>query len=397
MNQIDRIAYSGSIFIFLLSMGSCISPVSPHLNADDSKPMLVVEGQITDQEGPFSVRLTTTGPVSKYYTPKPVINADVRIIDDQGNSFQLNGNSSGFYETEEKNLKGIPGNKYTLTVTTIEDGLQYTSMPVLMQEVPDIDSVYFKQVTKPMVINGLTYEADWLNILLDTHDATGNTKYWRWEFEETWEINLSSDFIQVHPSAIYPERFDWRMADSVDNKKRCWVTRPSATIHVTSTVNDPVNEVKGFVVQSLGPGESMLYMRYSILVKQYSLDQDLYNFFDHLRDVNENSGGIYSKIPFPVVGNITCCNGTAKVLGYFSASSVREKRIFIKRSEHTVRAINANSGCYYFDYSDRTAEKKYIFGYYYIPGNMFPTPIYTFRQSCADCTLAGTNVKPSFW
>jgi len=397
MNQKNRRIYSGLLFISLLSVGSCISPITPHLNAEDSKPLLVVEGQITNQEGPFSVKLTTTGPVSNFFDPDPVLNADVSIIDDQGHSFQLYGNSSGLYETTEKNLKGIPGNRYTLTVTTLEDGLQYTSIPVLMQVVPEIDSVYFAEVTKPTIIQGLPYDYNWLNILLDTHDDTGNTKYWRWEFEETWEVNLSSEFIQVHPSAIYPERYDWRMADSVDNKKRCWVTKPSATILVKSTINDPVNEVKGFVVQSLGPGESRLHMRYSVLVKQYSLDQNLYNFWDQLKDVNQNSGGIYTKIPFPVVGNITCCNGTAKALGYFSASSVREKRIFIKRSEHNVRTINAGSGCFYFDYSDRTAEEKYIFGYYHVPGGMAAIPIYTFRQSCADCTLDGTNVKPSYW
>lgn len=397
MNHKHRIVYSGLLFISLLSMGSCIAPVTPHLNADDSKPLLVVEGQITDQEGPFIIKLTTTGPVSEYYTPGPVINADVRIIDDQGHSFQLIGNSDGIYESEEKNLKGITGNKYTLNVTTLEDGLQYTSTPVLMQEVPDIDSVYFEDVTKPTVIDGLAYEDNWLNIFIDTHDATGNTKYWRWEFEETWEVNLTSDFIQVHPSAIYPERFDWRMVDSVDNKKRCWVTKPSAAILVTSTVNDPVNEVKGFVVQSLGPREARLYMRYSILIKQYSIDQDLYNFWDRLKDVNENSGGIYTKNPFAVFGNITCCDGTGKALGYFAASSVREKRIFINKTEHNVKTINANNGCFYFDYSDRTTEKKYLFGKYFDPSTGASRSVYTFRQDCADCTLYGTNVKPSFW
>jgi len=46
-----------------------------------------------------------------------------------------------------------------------------------MQDVPDIDSVYYKEVKKASLRTS-TYEDNWLNILLDTHDQTGKTKYW---------------------------------------------------------------------------------------------------------------------------------------------------------------------------------------------------------------------------
>ena len=36
----------------------------------------------------------------------------------RGNVYLLYENEAGWYETEEKDLKGIPGNTYTLMVTT---------------------------------------------------------------------------------------------------------------------------------------------------------------------------------------------------------------------------------------------------------------------------------------
>ncbi len=294
----------------LLAMDSCVTPVIPKLNADDSRPILVVEGQITDQEGPFKVKLTWTSPVSDADNPLPVDNADVKIIDDQGHSYDLSIRGRGIYRTLESNLKGIPGNRYTLIITTMDDGLQYTSTPVLMQQVPDIDSVYFEQVKHSWITKeGLPQEENWVNILIDAHDPSGITKYWRWEYEETYGVYVGPNLT-------------------------CWVTDvPSASIIVTSTTEKPADELTGFIVRSIGPYNPQLRVRYSILVKQYSIDADLYNYLIKLRDFNETPGGIYSKIPIPLYGNITCCNNTRKALGYFTASSLKEKRLLIRKSD----------------------------------------------------------------
>jgi hypothetical protein len=393
MNR-KRSIYSVLLFAIPLVCEACVTPVTPHLNANDTKPLLAVEGQITDQEGPFSVKLTTTAPVNDLSSPEPVLNAVVNVIDDQGHSYQLYGDSNGVYESVEKNLKGIPGNRYTLTITTPEDGREYTSMPVLMQPVPGIDSLYFQEVKHPRITQGLAFEDNWLNILVDTHDAEEKTKYWRWEFEETFEVNLIADPVQVYHDPFRPEVFSFVHVLPSDDKKICWATKPSALIVVANTVNHPINELKGFIVQSIGPGDARLHIRYSILVKQYSLDRDLYNYWKLMKDINENPGGIYNKIPSPVYGNITCCGGNSKALGYFAASSVREKRMFINRSDHHVETINVTQGCPYFSYYVDPPRPMIFFGVDILRGYI----VYTSSKGCADCTMDyGTNVKPSFW
>ena len=71
---------------------------------------------------------------------------------------------------------------------------------------------------------------------------------------------------------------------------------------MTSTVNSPENEIIGFPVQSLGPGDDKLHIRYSILVKQSSVSREFYNYWKQLMDANENIGGIYDKIPAQIDG-----------------------------------------------------------------------------------------------
>jgi hypothetical protein len=324
MKRKNRIIYFGLLIVLLLATGSCVTHFTPDLRKEDSKPFLVVDGQITDKEGPFSIKLTQSAPVSDTDQPLPVDHAEVNIIDDQGHSYHLYNYGRGIYTTREKKLKGVPGTTYTLIITTPEDGRQYTSTPVLMQEVPDIDSVYFEQVQYPRITEGKPYNENWVNVLVDAHDSSGLIKYWRWDYVETYGV--------VKPVPYPPG------AVSI-----CWTTSSSASILVASTAGKPVNELKGFIIRSIGPGRCELSAGYSILIKQYSVNQDIYNYLKKLRDINETPGGIYSKIPEPVFGNISCCDSTGKALGYFTASSVKERRFNIKRSDNYQTDVNCDN------------------------------------------------------
>ena len=179
-----------------------------------------------------------------------------------------------------------------------------------------------------------SYEENWLDILLDSHDAEGKIKYWWFEFEETWEVRMLTDYIAVeHSSPDAPPSNITKENISVSAEKIvCWVTKPSKSILIESTVSSMENEINRFPLRSLGPGEDKLHIRYSILVKQSSISPELYDFWKLLKDVNENSGGIYDKMPAQIYGNISCCDGKSKALGYFSALSVKTKRLFIDKA-----------------------------------------------------------------
>jgi hypothetical protein len=381
------------IFILMFPISSCVDPITLQLNENDAEPMLVVAGQLTNEEGPFRVRLTNSVPVNVMYSPEPLTDADVMINDDQGNSFQLYDIGYGWYETEDKTLKGIPGNTYTLNIIT-EYGTQFKSSPVLMQEVPEIDSLYFEEVKKIRFEDGKTYKDNWLNILLDTRDTENKIKYWHFEFEETWEVKMLTEHVLVEHSAPgEPYYATWEDVDVDDEKITCWVTMPSNSILIATTVNNPVNEIKRLPIQSLGPEDDKLHIRYSILVKQSSVSLELYDFWKQLMDANENVGSIYDKIPAQAYGNISCTNGTAKALGYFSASSVKKRRLFIGKTEHDVETVSAYKGCLYYDFAQLPWIPKSFFGTIKDKG----TEVFCASEFCADCRDYGTNSRPDFW
>lgn len=211
-----------------------------------------MEGIITDQPGPFKVRLTKSASVyaeQDIISFEPVAGAAVHILDDKGNDFHLYQGVNGFYETIDTCLQGIPGNTYKLHITD-EDGVQYESTPELMLEVP--------------------------------------------------------------PS---------------------WTTEYSRSILVNSTVSSRTDSILSYPITSIGPEDDRLGNRYSILVKQYDLNKELYDYFKKLESLNETNGGIFDKLPSPLYGNIHSVSGNKPVLGYFFVSAVKTKRIFISNGE----------------------------------------------------------------
>ena len=205
---------------------------------------------------------------------------------------------------------------------------------------------------------------------------------------------MLTDYVMVqHSPPGTADDISWESVDISDEKRVCWVTRPSLSIIVASTVSSPMNEIKKLQIQSLGPGSDKLLIKYSIRVTQSSISRELYDFWKQLIDANENVGGIYDKIPAQVYGNMSCCDGTKKALGYFSALSVKEKRIFIDKSEHHVEPVSAYKGCYYYDFEQLSWVPKSYFGTI----SDTDTKLYCSDDFCADCRDYGTNIKPGFW
>jgi hypothetical protein len=385
-----------SVLVFILLLSSCIEPYTPELSTGDKAPFLVVEGMITDETGPFQVHLSLSSPVDQLFSSQPYTGAMVTISDDKGKVWQLMDLGNGWYETEDTSLKGSPGTIYTLNITDAE-GNRFESSPQLMLDVPGIDSVYFRETRHVNFMNGSAVEDTWLDILVDTHDPAEKTRYWFWKFEETWEIKLSNNVIVKHGSPGGDEGvfYTHEQVTIPPEKEVCWVTEPSKTILIKSSAGNSTDEIKSFALQSLGPGEDKLLRRYSILVKQYTLDKESYDFWTKLKKLNENAGGMYGTIQESVNGNVQSVTGNRQALGYFWASAVKKKRIFINAADHHVSAVNRYETCIYM--TDPVIFIRYRWVYFTTIDNT-NTMLWTYdSECCTDCRFYGTNVKPDFW
>jgi hypothetical protein len=238
------------------------------LVGQDSDSLLVVEGQITNEEGPFRVKLSQSVPLyndpNLLYEEHPVYGANVQIFDDQGNAFRLYEEEDGWYETENKQLKGVVGNTYSLTIAT-PDGIEYESSAVLMSDVPEIEEIHYSENVRTVIEETNVYEENQLSVLVDSKPFEEGIGYLKWEFEETWQFELPTEMEVNHGmcETCPPPTKETVNIDS--EKKYCWATENSMSILVGSSAGNSENKIKDFILQTIFPPDDRLNIRYSTL------------------------------------------------------------------------------------------------------------------------------------
>jgi len=388
------------VTVFILC--TCIDPYNPKLTGYES--LLVVDGLITNANTSCTVKLSRTFQ-EQNSSPFRVSDATVFITDDSGNSSYLISKGDGIYKTDSIEFKGIPGKTYILHILT-QKGEEYESKPCRMQSVPDIDSIYFAK--DQILINNGTQSQEGVSIYLDSKEGDNN-QYLRWAFDETWKFKVP-----------YPKKYNYIDSATivvVDKiKEFCWKSRKSDEILIYSNYSGQVASIKKKPIFFIAPDQSdRLLIQYSILVKQYSISKEEYDFWNNMKQVNESGGDIFAKQPFTVISNIHNINDPKeRVLGYFMVSALKQKRKNIKFKD----IVEMNLP--YFHYKCERIVKKPS-DYYSVPPTTFDqlyaifckTSDYYFvepiwgismleklvfaRPECANCELTGTSVKPDFW
>lgn len=114
-------------------MTSCEKVID--LDLSDVEPKLVIEGNITNAEGPYKVRLTESISFDRASIYPGVSNAAVVISDDKGTVDTLRYTTDGYYLTNK--IKGIPGTTYNLTI--VHNGKTYSASSTMPNVVKLLD------------------------------------------------------------------------------------------------------------------------------------------------------------------------------------------------------------------------------------------------------------------
>jgi hypothetical protein len=367
-----------SIFI-IIGFNQCREPFSPDISKYEN--LLVVDGLITDQAGPHTVRLARSFSFDESF-PEPEEGAVIFVMDEEERVHPFLEDRPGTY-LSEADFRGSAGKKYRLIIQTL-GGESYESEWVELKSVPEIDSVTYAWEERPTA--DMDQNQYGMHIRVNTHDETGATRYYRWEWIETWE------FITPMKSSFYL------------NEERCWKTTRSSQISIGTTEQLREDIVTDQSLYFVSTESNKLRIKYSALVRQFSLSQEAYSYWKNLEDINQNTGSLFDPTPSAVTGNMyNPGQPDVPVLGIFQASSVREKRIFIEREE-LPRFIDVPSGyssCEFFETAD-SAEIVYYFDHGFPFADQYmdgETLYYIFSNSeaCFRCTLAGTNEEPDFW
>jgi hypothetical protein len=364
----------------LLVLSSCITEFVPETEKDTN--FLVVEGLITDKPEVYTIRLSRSMPLGTTKYTKPLAGCTVTVTDDLGGSFDFKDTDDGIYTSDPANFTGTVGRFYTLHIVSGSENqnLRYESYPMELKPVPPIDSLYYEKVVFQEGEGGIPSE-EGCQIYLDTHDPNNECKYYRWEYAETWEFHLPY---------------------TVPNNT-CWLSGISDVINIKDVSQLAEKRVKKYPINLITNTTDRLSQEYSIIVNQYSLNEDEHLYWKKLENISEQVGGLYDIIPSAIAGNMYCVdNPYENVFGYFSVSSHSSKRIFIKD----------NFAGVYNPYSEKNCISDTIYGnvndpYYNLNISVWvlithtlPPPSYrviTNSKQCYDCTLRGTSIRPDFW
>jgi len=356
----------------------CIEPYTPP-KTENNPDILVVDGFLDATKKECIVSLSKTKKLGSIEPLSTEIGAIVSLVEKGGNTVVLTDNRNGTYS-----LSNIPvtlKKEYQINVKT-SDQNEYSSDFVELKASPDIDSI--------------TWDAtlDGISIYATTHDPTNNSKYYKWNFIETWHY-ISPFFSSV----LFQNGTVVRREDDIYN---CWQEQKSTSILIGSSNNLAEDIIYKNPINFIPKSSNKYYVRYSILVQQQVLSKEAFNYWNELLKNTENLGTLFDPQPSQVLGNIhNNQNLNDPVLGYFSASFTSEKRIFIRYNEvaYLFPFISINRDC-----TEDTVLLADLprFG---TTGQLLTNPVgitligYGYSNvGCVDCrTKGGTNIKPKYW
>ena len=263
----------GRYIVFLLSVLSlgaglaCKKTIQ--LDLDNAPPRIVIEGEITNQPGPYQVKISRTVAFSEPNDFPPVTGATVEVTDSNNSiRYSFNETSPGVYTG---NFTGVPKHSYYLVVQA--DSQQYTAMST-MPEAVSLDSITFAVNTD---FNGKKE----LNAVVNFPDPPGIVNYYQ--------------FIEYLNGKLIPNTF---------------------------VFEDRLSDGR-YIEQPLFNDSSYLHRGDTLQLRMYCIDKNIYNYFFSLIQVTGNSG-FQSASPDNPISNIT-----GGALGYFSAHTVHREKLVV--------------------------------------------------------------------
>lgn len=396
MGMKNKFLIKTTCFILLIiSTISCVDPY--HLESTNFEEAIVIEATITNELKKHEVKLSKT---YRFEDNGPTFQsgASVYVSDDMGNTYDFEEDNGKYISVSE--FQAMPQRKYQLNITT-SDGKSYISNEeILTTSIPisDVNAI----VTTKEGQRGVQ-----LNV--NSFDPTATSKYYRYEYEETFKI-VSPSWVGINLAYdISTDEFYYTYRNP--DLRVCYSTDTSYDIILKSTAEQSEDRVQDFEVRFISDQNYIISHRYSILVKQYVENLFAYNFYATLQKLSSSESILSQTQPGFLSGNIkSTSDENEKVIGFFDVASVSTKRIFFNYSD---LFPGENLPPYAIDCTPKTYDileppppfglsprdflileiennSSYYFDYQHPLYFMVPPP-------CADCTTFSSNVIPSFW
>jgi hypothetical protein len=380
----------------LIFMGSCKQAYQPSITAANGNYM-VVEGVINTGPDSTIVKLSRTVNLSGRTSSTPELNAQVTVENDQNASFPLQEIGNGKYGSPSLDLDNT--HKYRLRIKT-STAKEYVSDLVSAKINPPIDSI------------GYMAQGNNLRIFVNSHDPNNNTRYYRWDYQETWQFHAKYQSLMISNGNAIVQR------DPSQQIYSCFAGSTSSTITLGSSAKLQQDVIYQEPLTQIAGSSEKIETKYSILVKQYALTADEFAFWQNLKKNTEQLGSIFDAQPSNLNGNVhSVTNPSEQVIGYVGVTNIQQKRIFITHDKLPLTwgtaypydcQIDSSLFCRITPPSTNCRNEvqsnlipldavEIPLAAIYIPGTLTVIGYTGTAINCADCTLRGVKKQPDFW
>lgn len=367
------------LIILPMAFYSCQKPIDIKTTSTNFN-ILVVEGLINVADS-TKINLSRTVIIGNKTTDNPEQGATVTIETAQATVATLKEIVKGTYASPVLNLDKTE--KYRIRIKTRFGGT-YLSDLVEVKVTPPIDSV------------GYTVKNDGVQIYANAHDDSNNTRYYLYNFSETYKFNTMYRSTLIFDKGL-------RERTTAEDIYTCFATSPSNKIVLYSTAALTQDVVYQVPITFHESTSEKISIRYTILLTQTAITKDAYRFWENLKTSTESLGSIFDAQPSQLVGNIhNVANANEPVIGYISAGTTQTKRIFIDRKElPSDFKVQYPFGCSLSIGSPFLFEginNPYVPLYHYvIPQVGASSDAWYTDKKCGDCRFRGTLKQPVFW
>jgi hypothetical protein len=363
----------------IVLVSACRKPFEAPENPDAGTILVVEGGLAVGDSADNKIFLSRLQPLDDTVVSRRESGATISVISKTGASWVIPEVAVGEYRA----LNNIPAaNDHKLRIVT-KSGRKYETPFLKTVNTPPIDSVTWQEQQN-------------VDIFVHTHDPTNATPYYRWDFTETWEYR------SWYESFAYFK--DGQLIDRKPDEMvyQCWRTRQSGNVILANTLALTENRISFQPLISIVRPEERLSVRYSILVRQYGLTKEAYEFWNILRKNTELTGSLFDPQPSQLPGNIICLDDpNERVIGFVSAGKQVSKRIFIRNGDLRTSWPKEDQALFCVALTGTTDEMivalkqdTTLAPAYFITGGGLAIA----KKRCTDCTLnGGVNVKPGFW
>lgn len=348
----------------------------------------MVEGLITDQPGPYVVKISKAKPVTatdQFDKPIPVSDASVIIHDDEGNIETLTENSSGNYYTSV--FQGVIGRTYSITITT-KEGSVYQSSPEKLLPVGDFTNLRYEFVQNESTdANMQITSTNGFTIFLDSEVLPEQEERVWWRWTGTFEIltyphrrlKLYISRPPMEPQVFIPDPapcsgYTVDKPDLLSTKLvgpladcqccTCWVTQYNSRPLISDLKFISNGKINKLNIAFIEANRRTFYDKYYLEIEQLNPSEVIYNFWKNVKIQKGNSSNLFQIPPPKAVGNIfSTTPNSIPAIGYFAASALKKHSIVITREDvpYRLRLID------------------------------------TLSYSCVEAYKYSSTKKPSFW